>query len=91
MSEKSLRAKAIPGLRLGVRSSPALRRPLGTTEMGNRARLTRKEATRCRMPTAWESKKEIPVYNRCCFRGQEGKLRPRPASSTTTAARAIRA
>lgn len=32
MSEKSLRAKAIPGLRLGVRSSPALRRPLGTTE-----------------------------------------------------------
>jgi hypothetical protein len=60
MSEKSLRAKAIPGLRLGVRSSPALRRPLGTTEMGNRARLTRKEATGCTMPTAWESKKEIP-------------------------------
>jgi hypothetical protein len=63
MSEKSLRAKAIPGLRLGVRSSPALRRPLGTTEMGTRARLTRKEATGCTMPTAWESKKEIPAYS----------------------------
>lgn len=34
MSEKSLRAKAIPGLRLGVRSSPALRRPLGDDRDG---------------------------------------------------------
>jgi len=60
MSEKSLRAKAIPVLRLGARGSPALQRPRGTTHMGSSARLTRKEATGCTMPTVWESKKEIP-------------------------------
>lgn len=42
MSEKSLRAKAISGLRLGVRGSPALRRPLGTTGMGNGAQIDAK-------------------------------------------------
>src|SRR5713226_2579684 len=63
MSEKSLPAKAIPGLRLRVRGSPALRRPLGTAGVGNRARLTRNEATGCTMPTAWELKMEIPINN----------------------------
>lgn len=52
MSKKSLRAKAIPVLRLGARGSPALRRPLGMTGMGNRTRLTGKEATGCTMPSA---------------------------------------
>jgi len=33
----------------------------GTAHMGSSARLTRKEATGCTMPTAWESKKEIPA------------------------------
>jgi hypothetical protein len=34
MSKKSLRAKAILVLRLGVSGSPALQRPLGTTRDG---------------------------------------------------------
>jgi len=34
LSKKSLRAKAIAVLRLGVRGSPALQRPLGTTRDG---------------------------------------------------------
>jgi len=34
MSEKSLRAKAIPVLRLRVEGSAALRRPLGTARVG---------------------------------------------------------
>jgi hypothetical protein len=32
------------------------------TGMGNRARLKRKEAPGCPMPTVWESKKEIPAH-----------------------------
>ena len=37
-----------------------LRRPREQPGMGNRARLTRREATGCTMLTAWESKKEMP-------------------------------
>ena len=60
MSEKSLRAKAILGLRLGATGSPALRKPLGTTGMGNHARSARRKATGCIMRPAQGLKMEIP-------------------------------
>jgi hypothetical protein len=52
--------RQIPGLRLGVRGSAALRRPLGTTGMGNRARLTREEATGYIMLATWGLQKGNP-------------------------------
>ena len=60
MSEKSLRAKAIPVLRLRVRVVRPYGDQWGRPGVGNRARLTRNEATGCTMPSAWELKMEIP-------------------------------
>jgi hypothetical protein len=59
MSEKSLRAKAIPGLRLRVRAVRPCGDHWGRPGVGKRARLTRNEAAGCTMPTAWELKMEI--------------------------------
>jgi hypothetical protein len=61
MSEKSLRAKAIPVLRLSVSAVLPCGGRLGTARVGKSARLTRNEATRCTMPTAWQLKMDIPA------------------------------
>jgi hypothetical protein len=60
MSEKSLRAKAIPVLRLRVRTVRPCGNHWGRPGVGKRARMTRNEATKCTMPTGWELKMEIP-------------------------------
>lgn len=60
MSKKSLRAKAISVLRLGVSGSPALQRPLGTTRDGKPRQIGPKGGNR--------------VYNAAYLRVQKGKV-----------------
>jgi hypothetical protein len=60
MSKKSLRAKAIPVLRLGVGGSPALQRPLGTTRDGKPRQIDQKGGNR--------------VYNAAYLRVQKGNV-----------------
>lgn len=60
MSKKSLRAKAISVLRLGVSDSPALQRPLGTTRDGKPRQIDAKGGT-------W-------VYNAAYLRVQKGNV-----------------
>lgn len=61
MSEKSLRAKAIPVLRLRVSAVRPCGDHWGRPGVGKRARFTRNQAGGRTMPTARELKMEIPV------------------------------
>lgn len=48
-----------PAESLGMREARSCGERLEQPGMGNPSRLTRREATGCTMPTAWESKKEV--------------------------------
>jgi hypothetical protein len=64
MSVKSLRAEAIPGLRLGGGGNPALRGPREETGMEKRARSARKNANVCTMPAALGTQNGNPRLKR---------------------------